>query len=349
MDAIRLRQIDEALSYDRNINAMVFDIEKKRAARYPETEVIPDSQTDEDMEATSTEQVNALRVILDNKYANLLGMIRPGVKIDSDQFTYASRETSQVETVVQSYNSAVAPYTSSKIQMFKQRLLYKLQELLGPVGLIRNGLMKLITSIVRKMARNDDGLRPTLSFYFVRCVEALAVYDLMYEYIKSGKLIQITSGDVQARISELLQGRPNWRSVANHDDVNSLFREFDFSSGGTDNGGPPPGPPGPPGPPRPQTGQPEPPGPTPGPSGQPPGPPPRPPPPPPPEGPQNPISIPTPNLPQQDEPMPFEFQQPPGGKPGGPPGSFKAKSRVPKQGQRIEIPSRQLPEQRPPP
>ena len=246
MDAIRLRQIDEALSYDRNINAMVFDIEKKRAARYPETEVIPDSQTDEDMEATSTEQVNALRVILDNKYANLLGMIRPGVKIDSDQFTYASRETSQVETVVQSYNSAVAPYTSSKIQMFKQRLLYKLQELLGPVGLIRNGLMKLITSIVPKMARNDDGLRPTLSFYFVRCVEALAVYDLMYEYIKSGKLIQITSGDVQARISELLQGRPNWRSVANHDDVNSLFREFDFSSGGTDNGGPPPGPPGPP-------------------------------------------------------------------------------------------------------
>jgi hypothetical protein len=242
MDAIRLRQIDEALSYDRNINAMVFDIEKKRAARYPETEVIPDSQTDEDMEATSTEQVNALRVILDNKYANLLGMIRPGVKIDSDQFTYASRETSQVETVVQSYNSAVAPYTSSKIQMFKQRLLYKLQELLGPVGLIRNGLMKLITSIVRKMARNDDGLRPTLSFYFVRCVEVLAVYDLMYEYIKSGKLIQITSGDVQARISELLQGRPNWRSVANHDDVNSLFREFDFSSGGTDNGGEPPGP-----------------------------------------------------------------------------------------------------------
>ena len=28
MDAIRLRQIDEVLGYDRNINAMVFDKEK---------------------------------------------------------------------------------------------------------------------------------------------------------------------------------------------------------------------------------------------------------------------------------------------------------------------------------
>ena len=170
-------------------------------------------------------------------------MTRPGVKIDSNQFAYAARDISQVEAVVQSYKVAVAPYTSSKNQMFKQCLPRKLQELLGPVGLIRNGLMNLITSIVRKMARNDKPLRPTLSFYFVRCVEALAVYGLMYEYIKSGKLIQITSEDAQARISELLQGKPNWRSVANHDDVNSLFREFAFGCGGTDNGGPPPGPP----------------------------------------------------------------------------------------------------------
>ena len=33
MDAIRLRQIDEALGYDKRINAMVFDMEKKRVAQ----------------------------------------------------------------------------------------------------------------------------------------------------------------------------------------------------------------------------------------------------------------------------------------------------------------------------
>ena len=164
MDAIRLRQINEALGYDRNMNAMVFNIEKKRVARYPDAEVVPESQTDEEMETTSKEQVNALRVILDNKYANLVTMIRPGVSIESNQFTYAARDISQVETVVQSYNIAVAPYTSSKNQMCKQRLLNKLQELLNPVGLIRDGLIKLITSIARKMGNNDDPLRPTLSF-----------------------------------------------------------------------------------------------------------------------------------------------------------------------------------------
>ena len=33
MDAIRLRQIDEALGYDKHTNAMVFDLEKKRVAQ----------------------------------------------------------------------------------------------------------------------------------------------------------------------------------------------------------------------------------------------------------------------------------------------------------------------------
>ncbi len=33
MDAIRLRQIDEALGYDKHMNTMVFDMEKKRVAQ----------------------------------------------------------------------------------------------------------------------------------------------------------------------------------------------------------------------------------------------------------------------------------------------------------------------------
>ena len=47
------------------------------------------------------------------------------------------------------------------------------------------------------MGKDDHELRPTLSFYFVRCVEALAVHDLMYEYIRSSKLLQITNEDVK--------------------------------------------------------------------------------------------------------------------------------------------------------
>jgi hypothetical protein len=168
-------------------------------------------------------------------------LIRPGVQLDSNPFSYAARKIIQVEAVVQSYNDAVAPYTSSKNQMFKQSLLNKLHELLNPIGSIRGGLLKLVTSIMNKMAAADSPLRTTLNFYFVRFIEALAVYDLMYEYIKSAKLLRITSEDAKARSQDLINQKAAWRSVASHDDVRPLFRDFDFGSGGTDDGGPPPG------------------------------------------------------------------------------------------------------------
>jgi len=39
MDSIRLSQINEALNYDKNINAMVFNLEKKRTAQFPGVEI----------------------------------------------------------------------------------------------------------------------------------------------------------------------------------------------------------------------------------------------------------------------------------------------------------------------
>ena len=74
------------------------------------------------------------------------------------------------------------------------------------------------------------------------------MYDLMYEYIKSSKLLQITNEDVKARALQLINQKAAWRSITNNDDLTSLFRDFDFSSGGTDDDGgqPPPPPPGPP-------------------------------------------------------------------------------------------------------
>ena len=41
MDSIRLSQVNEALNYDKDINAMVFNLEKKRIAMSPDDEVLP--------------------------------------------------------------------------------------------------------------------------------------------------------------------------------------------------------------------------------------------------------------------------------------------------------------------
>ena len=89
MGAIRLRQINEALGYDKNINAMVFGIEEKRTARYPDE--VPDYQIDAHIEATTKDDVNALRVILDDRYALASTMLSPGMHLQSSEFVNASQ------------------------------------------------------------------------------------------------------------------------------------------------------------------------------------------------------------------------------------------------------------------
>ena len=81
MGAIRLKQINEALGYHWHINAMVFEIEKKRVARYPDEPL--GSQIDADIETTTKADVNALRTMLNNKYANLSIMLSPGMNLQS--------------------------------------------------------------------------------------------------------------------------------------------------------------------------------------------------------------------------------------------------------------------------
>ncbi len=43
MDVMRLRQINEALGYDKSMNAMVWDIERKRVAQNPDPAPTQDS------------------------------------------------------------------------------------------------------------------------------------------------------------------------------------------------------------------------------------------------------------------------------------------------------------------
>ena len=69
MDSMRLNQINEALNYDKNINAIVFNPEKKRTAMFPDAEVIPYSQIGEETMTTTKEGTNSLKVLLDAKIA----------------------------------------------------------------------------------------------------------------------------------------------------------------------------------------------------------------------------------------------------------------------------------------
>ena len=67
MDSIRSKQIDEVLNYDKNANAMVFNLEKKRTAMYPDPPKIPESQIDAQVMTSINNVVQSMRVLLDRK------------------------------------------------------------------------------------------------------------------------------------------------------------------------------------------------------------------------------------------------------------------------------------------
>ena len=139
MDSIRLSQVNEALNYDKNINAMVFNLEKKRTAMYPDPEVLPYSQLGEETMTTTREGSNSLKVLLDAKLATVAQLNRH-VGIDAG-YTSAADDVGQVQPVVQAYNQAVAPFISTQLtQQTKEAILTELRYLLERLGNLERDL-----------------------------------------------------------------------------------------------------------------------------------------------------------------------------------------------------------------
>ena len=114
MDAIRLRQIEEVMGYDKHVNVMVMDMERKRVSQTirekPEdTYALIDSQKMLDV----IDATNQLRLMLDGKLASLSVILRPSANVGGEQFAGAAQDVWQVEAVVSKYNEISAPFVSA--------------------------------------------------------------------------------------------------------------------------------------------------------------------------------------------------------------------------------------------
>jgi hypothetical protein len=233
MDAIILRQIEEVMGYDNHINTMVFDMERKRVSQTirerPEDEyALIDAQKMADV----NDAANAMQLMLEGKLGNLSVMARSGRSVDSAQFGYAAKDVWEVEDVVSKYNEISALFVSAGgATALQQNILRRAHELLRPVGAIKNGTNKVLNSITRMIGDRDDendALSPTLSFYFVRLAETLAAYVMLYEHIRSSRLLPITPSDLATRVWDLINHKKAWRDIAGIKNVERLFREFNL-------------------------------------------------------------------------------------------------------------------------
>ena len=158
MDSIRLRQIDEALGYDKHINAMVHDMEKKRVAQtireMPEdTYAMIKAQKIMDV----NDAANALLLMFAGKNASLSVTAHPGVNVDSEQFGNAARDVWDVDAVASKYNEISAPFMSANgATALQKHILRRAKELLRPVGAIKNGVNKVLNSITRMISNRSD-------------------------------------------------------------------------------------------------------------------------------------------------------------------------------------------------
>ena len=163
MDSIRLGQINEVLNYDRNINAMVFNLEKKRTAMFPDEEVLPYSQIGEETMTVAKEGSNSLKVMLDAKLASVAQLNR-SVALNAG-FASAVEDIGQIQPIVQACNQVVTPYTSTQLtQQTKEGILSEMHALLDRLGKLRTGITR---------ALNRRNLRGEV---VLRCVTALAVF-----------------------------------------------------------------------------------------------------------------------------------------------------------------------------
>ena len=158
MDAIILRQIEEVMGHDNDINTMVFDMERKRVSQTirerPEDEyAMIDAQKMMDV----NDAANALQLMLDGKLGNLSVMAHNGMSVDSTQIAYAAKDVWEVEDVVAKYNEISAPFMAANgATAMQQNILRRAHELLRPVGAIKNGTNKVLNSITRMIGDRDD-------------------------------------------------------------------------------------------------------------------------------------------------------------------------------------------------
>ena len=128
------------------------------------------------------------------------------------------------------YNEISAPFMlANGATALQPYIMRRTRKLLRPVGTIKNGVNKVLNSITRMISnRGDDQLIPTSTFYFVRLVETLAAYVMLYEHIGSAKLLPITPSDLTTRVWGIINQKNAWKDIAGRKNVKNLFGEFKF-------------------------------------------------------------------------------------------------------------------------
>ena len=198
VDLIRRRLIDEALNYDKHINAAVFDIEKKQVAKYTEN-LLPTEGVLSNAELMTNlgAALNAFILLLERKRAELVHL---RAQNDARQFTQSVTELAKVQEVIQGYNAAISFATGSKVSAPAGPLVDSVRKALPYASELARGCLERLR-LFMDPRMNAEAARTLLPLF----VDAYACYDLIRDQLSTGNLKELTSDDLNARIDQLFR------------------------------------------------------------------------------------------------------------------------------------------------
>ena len=136
---MRLNQIREILDYDKNINAMVFNIEKKNVGLTTDN-LLPYTQLNAEVNDAVQTSINQLIVLLEKKKSEAHTYQNHNYTIQGMKKAAVS-ELGNIEEVLRLYNTAVEPYLGMKTaltQTTKGQVLMKVRKIMLQITYLFN-------------------------------------------------------------------------------------------------------------------------------------------------------------------------------------------------------------------
>ena len=154
MNDLRRRPFEEVSDYDKNINAMVFKIEKKNVGLTTDN-LLPYTQLNAEVNDAVQTSINQLIVLLEKKKSEAHTYQNHNYTIQGMQKAAVS-ELGNIEEVLRLYNTAVEPYLGMKTaltQTTKGQLLMNVRKIMPQLTYLINSLRTMLEDL-RNLANN---------------------------------------------------------------------------------------------------------------------------------------------------------------------------------------------------
>ena len=197
LDQMRLKQIDETLNYDKIMRQRAFNIEKLNVNKDNEEDLQEYSQLNEEDIGSVKELVNNFTILLEKKYNELDKFIR-------NNSTDVSKEISNVEDVINSYNKIVSIYLNpANTQQTKSTILTNIMKIEQYIIGLETNCENVLNQLVKLLSsrRFDPKI---LSLVFPPMFYSYVAYNLIYIQLSNSNINIISSRDMRVILIRLV-------------------------------------------------------------------------------------------------------------------------------------------------